>query len=146
MTTPHALDMAPLAGHVGFLLRLAQQRVFDEFHRGFGPAGLSPARYAVLALLHANPAVPQARLAEALRIKPSNLAVLVAEMAGQGLLERQVDASNRRANQLRLTPAGQALHARLAPEVLAMERQVTQPLNPREHATLVKLLARLNPP
>jgi DNA-binding MarR family transcriptional regulator len=146
--TPAAapLDMAPLAGHVGFLLRLAQQRVFEEFHRGFSAAGISPARYSVLALLHANPDVQQGRLAEALRVKPSNMAVLLAEMEAQGLLDRRVDAANRRANLLRLTTAGRRLYETLTPEILAMEQQVAHRLTPTQYATLIKLLAKLSPP
>ena len=144
--TPPPLDLAPLAGHVGFLLRLAQQRVFEEFHRGFGQAGISPARYSVLALLHANPDASQARLAEALRIKPPNLAVLLAEMEAQGLLHRRVDTSNRRANLLRLTEAGRALYEKLTPEILAMEQQVAHRLTSAQYATLIKLLAKLSPP
>ncbi len=140
------LDMAPLTGHVGFLLRLAQQQVFDEFHRHFGQAGVTPARYSVLALLQANPDVQQGHLAEALRVKPSNMAVLLAEMEAQGLVDRRVDAANRRANLLRLTAAGHALYDELTPAILAMEQQVAHRLTPRQYATLVTLLARMSPP
>ena len=140
------LDMAPLACHVGFLLRLAQQQVFDEFHRGFVAEGMTPARYSVLAVLSANPDVQQGRLAEALRVKPSNMAVLLAEMEAQGLLERRVDSANRRANLLRLTEAGLALYARLTPEILAMEERVAHRLASAKYATLLALLAKLSPP
>ena len=143
---PPPLDLSPLMGHVGFLLRLAQQQVFDEFHRSFGQAGITPARYSVLALLHANPDVPQARLAEALRIKPPNMVALLAEMEAQGLLDRRVDAANRRANLLRLTAAGHTLYEKLTPEILAMEQQVAHRLTPTQYATLIKLLAKLSPP
>ena len=146
-----ALDLSPLAEHVGFQLRLAQQRVFDAFHRGFGPGGtnqvgITPARYAVLALLHANPDVQQGHLAEALRVKPPNMVALLAEMTAQGLVDRQVDATNRRAYLLRLTPAGRALYEKLTPDILAMEQQVAHRLTPAQYATLIKLLAKLSPP
>ncbi len=100
----------------------------------------------MLALLHANPDVPQARLAEALRIKPPNMVALLAEMEAQGLLDRRVDAANRRANLLRLTAAGRALYEKLTPEILAMEQQVAHRLTPTQYATLIKLLAKLSPP
>ena len=139
------LELAGLDRHLGFLLRLAQQQVFDEFHAAFGPERLTPARYSVLALLHANPGAQQGRLAGALRIKPPNLAVLLAELETQGLVERRVDAGNRRANLLRLSAAGEALHARLAPAVLAMEARVAQRLDAQEYATLLALLGKLSP-
>ncbi len=140
-----ALDLSPLAGHVGFQLRLAQQQVFDAFHRGFSATGITPARYAVLALLHANPDVQQGHLAEALRVKPPNMVALLAEMTAQGLVDRQVDAANRRAYLLRLTPAGRALYEKLTPEILAMEQQVAHRLTPAQYATLIRLLAKLSP-
>ncbi len=140
------LDMTPLTRHLGFLLRLAQQQVFDEFHRSIGPAGITPARYAVLALLHANPGITQARLAEALRVKTSNMTVLLAGMEAQGLVERRVDSNNRRANLLCLAPAGKAQREALAPVVLALEQQVAQRLSPPEQATLLALLTRLTQP
>jgi DNA-binding MarR family transcriptional regulator len=57
-----------------------------------------------------------------------------------------VDEDNRRANLLRLTPAGAALYERLTPEILAMEERVAHRLSAREYATLLKLLAKLSPP
>lgn len=137
------LDLAPLAGHLGFLLRLAQQSLFETFHRRFGTLGLTPARYSVLVMLRANPDARQVALAEALRIKPPNLAVLVAAMQAEGLIERRTDAANRRANKLRLTPAGAALLARSEAAVWAMEEEFAAALAPEERRGLLGALARL---
>ena len=137
------LDLSGLADHLGFQLRLAQQRVFDEFHRRFGAEGLTPARYSVLAVLEANPDARQVAVAEALGIKPPNLAVLIHKMEADGLVERRQDAANRRANMLRLTPAGAALLGRVARAVRAMDRGFAGELRPEEYALLVSALRRL---
>lgn len=141
-----AVGMAPLARHVGFLLRLAQLQVSEEFHRALAAEGMTPARYSVLVLLGGNPDAQQGRLAEALRIKPSNMAVLVAELEAQALVERRPDNANRRACLLRLSAAGAALLDRLTPLVEAVEQRVAQRLSAAEFATLAALLAKMCPP
>lgn len=138
-----ALDTAPLEGHLGFLLRLAQQRVFEEFHRRFGAEGLTPARYSVLVLLAANPDARQVALAEALQIKQPNLVVLIHAMEAEGLVERREDATNRRANLLRLTPAGAALLARMEPAVRAMDAGFWAELPEAEREALFAALRRV---
>lgn len=145
-TEASGVDIAPLAGHVGFLLRLAQQRIFEEFHRRFGALGLTPGRYAVLAVLAANPDVRQVAIANALQIKPPNMAVLVAAMEADGLLQRRLDASNRRANMLRLTEKGATLYAGVAGEIRAMEEEFAARFFPDGHESLVAALSRILEP
>lgn len=137
------VDLSPLDGFTGFLLRLAQQRVFDEFHRRFGAEGLTPARFSVLAVLAANPDLRQGALAAALRIKAPNLVVMAARLEADGLIARRADAANRRATLLRLTPAGAALYRRLEPAVRAMEADLARPLPRPEYEALRAALRRL---
>lgn len=140
-----APDLSPLDHKLGFRLRLAQQTAFDTFHRTMSPLGLTPGRLAVLLMLEANPAIRQGVLAEALRIKPSNLTVLLAALEEEGLLERAEEEGNRRANLLRITPAGRALLKRGKVAETEVERQLGEGLSPAEHATLItalRLLAR----
>ncbi|UFN47148.1 MarR family transcriptional regulator [Roseomonas sp. OT10] len=136
------VDLSPLDTHLGFLMRIAQQRIFDEFHQRFSPHGLTPARYAVLALLSANPGARQVALANALQIKQSNFAVLIAAMEADGLVQRHADARNRRANMLRLSPAGAAAFATLSRAVLAMEAEFAQRLTVRQHEAILAGLRR----
>ena len=145
-TEAAGLDLSPLDGHLGFLMRIAQQRMFEEFHRRFGADGLTPARYSVLALLAANPDARQVAVANALQIKQSNFAVLIGALEEEGLLERRMDEQNRRANMLRLTPAGETLHAAVAREVRAMEAEFAQRLPPRQREALLEALRRFLPP
>ncbi|MFT8242830.1 MarR family winged helix-turn-helix transcriptional regulator [Roseomonas sp. BN140053] len=143
---PGDLTDGPLARHVGFLLRLAQQRIFEEFHRRFGSTGLTPARYSVLALVGTHPGTRQVAVAGALQIKQPNLAVLITAMAADGLVERRTDASNRRANGLFLTPAGAALLARVRPQVEAMEAEFCAGLGPGQQDALLATLRTLLAP
>lgn len=145
-TEAAAVDISPLSGHIGFLLRLAQQRVFEEFHRRFGAQGLTPGRYAVLAVLDANPDVRQVAIANALQIKPPNMAVLVTAMEADGLVERRMDTRNRRANMLRLTDKGAGLYAAVAGDIRAMEGEFAAQFFPDGVGPVMAALSRILEP
>jgi DNA-binding MarR family transcriptional regulator len=136
-------DLAPLSDRVGFWLRLAQQTAFDAFHRAMSPLGLTPGRLAVLLLLEAEPDMRQTALAEALRVKPPNLAVLLAALEQDGLIRRTENAANRRVNLLRLTPAGRALLRRARVQEALVEEEICAGMDAAERAALVTALRRI---
>jgi DNA-binding MarR family transcriptional regulator len=137
------VDLSPLSGKLGFLLRLAQQRAFDAFHGAMGPLGLTPGRMGVLLLVEANPDIRQAALAEALRVKPSNLTVLLASLEAEGLIRRAEDAGNRRANRLRLTSAGRFLLKRAKAAEAEVEAKLAEGMPAEEQAALLSALRRM---
>jgi DNA-binding MarR family transcriptional regulator len=135
--------LAPLDGRLGFWLRLAQQAAFDSFHRAMAPLGLTPGRLAALLLLEAQAEMRQSAMAEALRVKPSNLAVMLDGLEAEGLIRRVEDAQNRRANLLRLTPAGRAMLKRAKAQEALVEAELAAGLSPAELATLIAALRRI---
>jgi DNA-binding MarR family transcriptional regulator len=137
------LPLPPLDDRLGFWLRLAQQAAFDAFHRAMAPLGLTPGRLGALLLLEAHAPMRQAALAEALRVKPSNLAVMLAGMEADGLIRRVEDARNRRANLLRLTPAGRALLRRARPREALVEGDIADGMDARQRAALIAALRRI---
>jgi len=141
--SPEAPDLSPLDGKLGFRLRLAQQTAFDTFHRAMEPLGLTPGRLGVLLMLEANPDIRQGVLADALRIKPSNLTVLLAALEQEGLIHRAEEEGNRRANLLQLTTAGRALLKRAKQEEAAVERQLTAGMTEAEQAGLLAALRQI---
>jgi DNA-binding MarR family transcriptional regulator len=136
-------DLAPLSDRVGFWLRLAQQTAFDAFHRAMAPLGLTPGRLAVLLLLEAERDMRQTALAAALRVKPPNLAVLLAALEHDGLIRRSEDVQNRRVNLLRLTPAGRTLLRRAKAQEALVEDEVCAGMDAAERAALVGALRRI---
>jgi hypothetical protein len=88
-----------LADSPAFLVRLAQLRSFDEFHRNFAGLGVTPAGFSVFALIVANPGIRPGAIAEELRVKPSNVAVLVNGLWPPGCAARADQA------ELRASPA-----------------------------------------
>jgi DNA-binding MarR family transcriptional regulator len=137
------VDLTQLEGMTGFLLRLAQLRVYDGFHAALGAHGITPTRYSLLSVLHGNPGSRPGQIAEALRVKPSNLAALLAQFEADGLIERLTDPAERRAVLIRLTEAGTALFDAIHPLVLAQEARVMASLSVPEQAELRRLLRRV---
>ncbi len=140
------IDFGPLSGLAGFMLRLAQLRLFESFFRDFGAAGITPGGIAILVALGRNPGVRQGVLADALRIKWSNMAKTVRLLERDGLIERRVPASDRRAVELNLTAKGVALVERTTPLLAVSDRAGTARLSDRERTTLLGLLAKLATP
>lgn len=137
------LPLGPLEDRVGFWLRLAQQAAFEAFHRRMAPLGLTPGRMALLLLLEEGPDRRQAEIAEALRIKPSNLAVLAGGLEAEGLIRRVEDPRDRRAVRLRLTPAGRALLRRAKQQEAQVEADLAARLDPATRTMLLDALRRI---
>lgn len=135
--------LAPLDERLGFWLRLAQQSAFEAFHRTMAPLGLTPGRMAVLLLVEANPAMRQSALAEALRVKPPNLAVLLDGLEAEGLIRRVEAAADRRVRALRLTPAGRALLRRAKAREALVEAELAEGLDAAGRAALLAALRRI---
>lgn len=142
-TSSEPADVSPLSDRLGFWLRMAQQTAFESFHKAMAPLGLSPGRLGVLLLLEAAPDMRQTALGAALRVKPPNLAVLLAAMEQDGLIRRVDDPQNRRVNLLRLTPAGRALLKRAKTQEAQVEVELTQGFTAEEREALVAALRRI---
>src|SRR5579884_3050389 len=62
---PSRVDFGPLAGWIGFNLRMAQESAFQAFSRRSQEIGQSPGRFATLTLIHRNPGISQTELSQA---------------------------------------------------------------------------------
>ena len=135
--------LSPLADSPSFLVRLAQLRAFDEFHRNFAGLGVTPAGFSVLALIAANPGVRPGTIAAELRVKPSNVAALVNALVAAGLVQRTADRSELRASRLTVTRAGARAWREMERTHREAESRFVEPLTPAERAQFVTLLRKL---
>jgi DNA-binding MarR family transcriptional regulator len=138
-----AVDFGPLAGLAGFMLRLAQVQIYEAFFRDFQGRGITPGQIGILVAVGRNPGIGQGVLAEALRIKRSNMAKVVRVLERNGMITRRARRDDQRAMELRLTRSGRALVDRMVPEIRVSDRNATAMLSERERATLLRLLARM---
>src|ERR1044072_9553918 len=95
----------------GFMLRLAQLKFFEGFYEEFAALGLTPATYAICAVIRDNPGVPPSSLASVLRLRLPNLIKILNELESSGFIKRNRSKSDRRAVELMLTPKGAKLIA-----------------------------------
>jgi DNA-binding MarR family transcriptional regulator len=106
-------------------------------------AGLSNARYELLhTVVHADPARMGA-VARSLGYSPRTLTPMVDALEAEGLLRREPDPTDRRAQRLALTPSGYELMHRAHDERLAMATGVFSSLEPGERVTLSRLLDKI---
>jgi DNA-binding MarR family transcriptional regulator len=138
------IDLARLQRLTGFQVRFAQLRIYETFHEALGDRDITPARYCLLAVLHDNPDSRPGQIAEALRVKPSNLASLLTQFEQDGLIQRVADPSERRAALIRLSAKGEALFQEIDPVVARLEAQNTASLRPDEQRALIGLLMRIS--
>jgi len=104
---------------------------------------LSPADASVVRLVAYAPGLSQREIADRLGLQPSRLVSLVDALETRGLVERTRSVSDRRLYELRLTPDGRSLYARLAAAIDAHERDIAGTLSPIERHQLMALLDRL---
>jgi DNA-binding MarR family transcriptional regulator len=137
------VDFGPLTELAGFMLRLAQLRVFEAFYAEFGRRGIRPGQIGILVAIRENPGIRQGALARALSIKRSNMAKTVRLLEGNGLIRRRVPTSDRRAVELTLTQAGRAFVNGALPEIRANDRAATTMLSRSEVEALIGILCKL---
>jgi DNA-binding MarR family transcriptional regulator len=133
----------PLSDLAGFMLRLTQVQVYEAFFAAFNPRDARPGRIGILVAVGHNPGIRQGVLADALHIKWSNMAKTVRQLESDGLIERRVPASDRRAVELRLTPTGRSFVRRVLPALKANDRAATGALTDTERKTLMRLLRKM---
>ena len=100
-------------------------------------------QFGALGLIDAQPGSSQAQLGRELDLDRSTIADVVARLERRGLVERSRDDGDRRRNVLRLTAAGEACLAELAPLVEQMDATLTRQLSEPERAGLRHALQAL---
>ncbi len=94
------VDMGQLSGSLGFLLRLAQLRAFEDFFSdhgpGHAPSGLKPGEFSVLWVIAENRGIRQSVLGRG-DDQAGAYAKLIRAMEDQGLVSRRIPDADRRA-------------------------------------------------
>lgn len=128
---------------LGYQVRRAQLRLYEDFDRTVGGHGITPQRFAALVLIDANPGIGQARLAEVMGIARTGAKALADHFMAQGWVSRTANRPDKRQRGLTLTEAGRTHLATVADAVVAHDRRMAAALSPAEQAQLTALLLRL---
>jgi DNA-binding MarR family transcriptional regulator len=138
-----AILLGRLESLLGYSLRRAQMRVFQDFESEMKELGLTPGQLGALFLIEANRGLSQSELGNALGIDRSSVVPLIDRLQKRGWVRRAARASDRRAHALELAPAGVALLARLMPRLEAHEGRIAAALSASERKRLFDLLAKI---
>ena len=138
-----AVDYGPLAGWVGFNLRMAQAAAFQAFSRLAQEVGTRPGRFATLMLIGRNPGISQTALSRANGRDKSSLTPVLNDLERRGLVIRRRTRADQRAYRLSLTPAGRRLLAELTRCAREHERNLDRIIGVKEQKGFVRILKRI---
>jgi DNA-binding MarR family transcriptional regulator len=139
-----ALQLGELSELLGYSLKRAQLKVFEDFLRSVAPLQLTPAQFSVLLLLDRNPGRNQTEIANTLGILRPNFVAMLDGLESRDLCARMRSANDRRSHILMLTDKGRAVLARAKKLVAGKhEARLNELLGPANKAALVEMLAKI---
>lgn len=137
-------EWGQLANTVGPRVRLLRNALAARSIAALEDFGLPTGSLTVLSLIAANPGSNQTVLAKAAGLNKSALVGIVDELEKRGLAARDRSATDRRRNNLRVTPAGEAAMKAMFDRVRVGEETLRDALGTADHARLIALLDRAN--
>jgi DNA-binding MarR family transcriptional regulator len=137
------IDFGPLAGWVGFNLRVAQEAAFQSFSRRSLEIGQNPGRFATLTLIDRNPGISQTELSQAAGRDKSSLTPVLDNLVRRGLVERKRMDRDRRTYRLTLTPAGRKVLASMMRCARGHERLLDEVIGVRDRARFIEICKKI---
>jgi len=128
---------------VGYHLRRAFGAFAADFTNAVEGTGMRQVLVGILAVVEGSPGINQGAVGRVLGIKRANMVALINELVDLKLIERVVDATDRRAFSLTLTDAGHAMLRDCMERIAAHERAMLAGFTDAERATLLDLLGRI---
>lgn len=145
---PHLpnVDYGVLDSLVGYAIRRAQIRIYEDFVHSLAQWNITPPRFSALVIIARNPLLKLTALASILGIARSGAVLLVDALEDMKLVARRPAPQDRRAYSLVLTPAGRRTLEAATAAVCAHDARVAAALSAQEQDTLRALLGKLAPP
>jgi DNA-binding MarR family transcriptional regulator len=140
----NALQLGELSELLGYVLKRAQLKVFEDFLRCVAPLQLTPAQFSVLLLLDKNPGRNQTEIANTLGILRPNFVAMLDALESRDLCARMRSANDRRSHIVVLTDKGRAVLARAKKLVATKhEARLNEVLGAANRAALLDMMAKL---
>jgi DNA-binding MarR family transcriptional regulator len=135
-----------LEGLLGYHLRMANLAMYRDFAASLADLDLTQKQAATLALIHANPGMPQVAIANRLGADRATIMAMVDRLEGRALITRQRSKTDRRRQELFLTPLGERTLAESRRRIEEHEGRFTERFSAPELRTLFQALRRLHDP
>ncbi len=139
------IDYGVLPSLIGYNLRRAQLKVFQNFQSTMAPFDLTPGQFGVLTLINENEGLSQSDLGNALGIDRSTMVAVIDRLEGRDLVVRAPSPTDRRSYALRLSAYGKKVMADIMPRLREHEATIAGTLSESEQSTLISLLRRVGP-
>lgn len=145
---PHLpnIDYGVLDSLVGYAIRRAQIRVYEDFVASLAQWNITPPRFSALQIIFNNPNLKLTELARVLGIARSGAVLLIDALEDMKLVVRKPAQGDRRAYSLALTAAGRKTLEAATAAVCAHDARIAGALSEQEQEVLRNLLGRLAPP
>lgn len=140
------VDYGVLDDLLGYAIRRAQIRLYEDFHAALAPWQITPQRFSALVIIDRNPGLKLTELARIQGIARSGAVALIDALADLGHVERRPSATDRRALGLFLTPGGARTLVSITQAVKAHDARMSSALSAKETAELQRLLSKLTVP
>ncbi len=139
-----ALELGELSELLGYSLKRAQLKIFEDFLRCVAPLQLTPAQFSVLLLLDRNPGRNQTEIANTLGILRPNFVAMLDGLESRDLCARMRSTNDRRSHILVLTDKGRAVLSRAKKLVAAKhEARLNELLGPANRTALLGMLSKI---
>ncbi len=140
--TAEAVNLDRLDTALGFLMRLAQLKIYGRFFEEVGDRDLKPGEFSVLWVILHNPGIRQSVLGQRLMIKRAHMTKLIRSLEDRALVSRTVPDDDRRAVEIRLTPAAETMVRTAGDWFFAYEDALGDNLTATERQQLTNLLRK----
>jgi len=137
------IDMGILPSLMGYMLRQGQLFVYQDFFQTLAAEQIRPPQFSICEVVSRNPGIRPSDVASAIGVKRANLVPLISALEDRGLLTRASAETDRRAQSLNLTPAGEASLAHWRTLIPPHEDRIAARLGPNGRAQLLQLLHAL---
>ncbi|SDP32120.1 DNA-binding transcriptional regulator, MarR family [Ralstonia sp. 25mfcol4.1] len=142
---PHLpnVDYGVLDSLIGYAIRRAQIRVYEDFVASLAAWNITPPRFSALQIIARNPDLKLTDLARILGIARSGAVLLVDALESMELVKRLPSPTDRRAFGLVLTEAGRNTLKEATAAVCAHDARIAAGLSDAEQTVLKGLLEKL---
>ncbi|WP_454642521.1 MarR family winged helix-turn-helix transcriptional regulator [Bradyrhizobium liaoningense] len=139
-----ALQLGELSEQLGYVLKRAQLKVFENFLRCMASLQLTPAQFSVLLLVEKNPGRNQTEIASTLGILRPNFVAMLDNLESRDLCARIRSTNDRRSHILVLTDKGKAVLARAKKLVATKhEARLNDLLGQANREALIRMLSKI---
>lgn len=134
---------SPFDSHLSYALAAAHRMVSQSINARLKKHGIQIEAWRVMECLDADGRITMGELARRALLNPPALSKLVDRMVSDGLVQRQISASDQRQINLLLTALGRMRMLQIREDVEDEDRSLTNLLSGGDGDTLIKLLSEL---